>query len=417
MRILVVSAMFPPNVLGGAEISAFNLTSWLLKQGHEIGVLMAAKAKDEVKYGEMVDGMKVWSLFMPRPYPIFKQGRDVNPLLKPLWHLQDHCDPRNPKLVGEVLDAFKPDFCNVHYMTGLGHNALGEIGKRGIPMMYVMPDMALSCFRSTMFVNGKTCETQCNPCKMSAAVKRQGIRAVKRIGFSSPSLANLEQNARFQPLKEYPHAHILNANKYPKPTVPRSPSDKVRFVYAGRLHQSKGVDVLLAAAEQLRERWDFTFTVVGGGGYEGELRQRFDHHDWVTFTGHVPLQDAINHIGAADMLCIPSIWFENSPGVVIQALGMSVPVIGSEVGGIPELVKHDENGLLVPPGDQEAWRSALELILSDPARLKRYQDQAASRAGEFEQDYLGQRYLKFIDEIRNFPGATPGTTYRSPELV
>ena len=53
MRILVVSAMFPPNVLGGAEISAFNLSSWLLKQGHEIGVLTAAKSREEEKFGEL----------------------------------------------------------------------------------------------------------------------------------------------------------------------------------------------------------------------------------------------------------------------------------------------------------------------------------------------------------------------------
>lgn len=413
MRILVVSAMFPPNVLGGAEISAYNLTSWLLKQGHEIGVLMAAKAKDEEKFGEMVEGMKVWSLFMPRPYPIFKQGRDVSSLLKPLWHLQDHLDPRNATMVGRVLDEFKPDFCNVHYLTGIGHNALAEIGKRDIPMMYVMPDMTLSCLRATMFVDGKTCEAQCGPCKVSAAVKRRGVRAVRRIGFSSPSLANLEQNAKFQPLKQYPHAHILNANKYPKPTAPRPPSDTVRFIYAGRLHPSKGVDLLLSAAEQLRERWDFSFAVVGGGSEEGALRERFGHHDWVTFTGQVPLQEAIDRIGGSDMLCIPSVWLENSPGVVIQALGMSVPVMGSEVGGIPELVRHDENGLLVPPGDQEAWRSALELILKEPDRLKRYQNQAAARAGEFEQDYLGQRYLRFIDEIRSFPGAdAAGAPYR-----
>jgi glycosyltransferase involved in cell wall biosynthesis len=104
------------------------------------------------------------------------------------------------------------------------------------------------------------------------------------------------------------------------------------------------------------------------------------------------------------MLCIPSIWFENSPGVVIQALGMSVPVMGSTSGGIPELVQHDSNGLLVPPGDRGAWRAALEKILSEPDTLARYRQNAAHRAGEFDQDYLGQRYLTFMDEIRNFKG-------------
>jgi glycosyltransferase involved in cell wall biosynthesis len=404
MRILVVSAMFPPNVLGGAEISAFNLSSWLLKQGHEIGVLTAAKSREEEKFGELVDGMRIWSIYMPRPYPIYKQGRVDETYLKPLWHLQDHLDPRNGRIVGRVLDEFKPEFCNVHYLTGIGHNVLQEFAKRDLPMMYVMPDLALSCLRLTMFVDGKTCETQCGVCKLSAGVKRRGILSMRRIGFCSPSRANLERNAEFQPLKQFPTAHILNANKYPTPTVQRVESETVRFVYAGRLHEAKGIDCLLEAAEGLVDRWPFTFTIVGGGGHEPALRKRFGHHPWISFTGHVPLQEAINHIATSDVLCIPSIWLENSPGVVIQALGVGVPVIGSNFGGIPELVEHDETGLLLPPGDVQAWRDGLEKVLSDRDTLRRYQANAVGRAGEFDQDYLGAKYLKFIDEIRNFRG-------------
>ncbi|WP_078058349.1 glycosyltransferase [Rhizobium rhizosphaerae] len=406
MRILVVSAMFPPHVLGGAEISAFNLAQWLQKQGHEIGVFMAAQTPEEQKSGEMVDGMKVWSVYVPRPYPIQKQGNVSQKYLKPLWHLQDHIDPRNPTLLGPVLDAFKPDFCNIHYVTGLGHNILQEIGKRDIPAMYVMHDMGLSCVRMTMFVDGKTCATQCGPCKVSARVKRRGIRSVPRIGFASPSRANLEQNARFQPLRDYPMAAILDANKYPPPRVTRAPSDVMRFVYAGRLEETKGVGVLLQAAEAAHQRENFTLTVVGKGSAEEALRARYGHHPWINFTGHVTMQEAIDHIASGDMLCIPSIWLENSPGVVIQALGMSVPVISSNVGGLPELVRHDENGLLVPPGDAKAWEEALLMVLSDKARLARYQENAAQRAGEFDQDYIGRRYLQFIEEIRTFKPAT-----------
>ncbi|WP_082477112.1 glycosyltransferase [Rhizobium sp. Leaf371] len=401
MRILVVSAMFPPHILGGAEISASNLASWLLKQGHEIGVLTAAPSPDEEKSGEMVDGMKVWARFFPRPYPIHKQGNVKQTYLKPLWHLQDHIDPRNPRILGEVLDAFKPDFCNVHYMTGIGHNALAEIGKRDIPMMYVMHDMGLSCVRMTMFSKGKTCETQCTVCKVSAWSKRKGITAARRIGFASPSRANLELNARHQPLNDYPTAAIPNANKYPPPTIARQPSDVVRFVYAGRLEESKGVDVLLTAAEAARKDWNFTFKVVGKGSAEADLKARYGHHDWIEFTGHVPMQEAIDHIAGSDVLCIPSLWFEVLGGVVVQALQNSVPVIASKIGGIPEFVEHDYNGLLVQPGDVDAWRRALETLLSQPEKLAHLRSNAAARASEYDPDYLGSRFLAFMEKIRD----------------
>jgi glycosyltransferase involved in cell wall biosynthesis len=404
MRILVVSAMFPPNVLGGAEISAFNLASWLLKQNNEIGVLMAAKSPEEEKFGEIVDGMKIWSIYMPRPYPIFAQGAVQQKYLKPIWHLQDHLDPRNRTKVSKVIDEFRPDFCNVHYLTGIGHNVLSELGKRDIPVMYVMPDLALSCVRLTMFRDGKTCERQCWPCKISAASKRNDFRSVRRIGFCAPSRANLERNARFQALDGYPTAHILNANKYPTPTVARNPSATVRFIYVGRLHAAKGVDLLIQAAEMMSQDLDFSLTIVGGGAEEEILRQKYGHHPRIEFTGHVPLQQAINRIAESDVLCIPSIWLENSPGVVIQALGMGVPVIGSEVGGIPELVQHDETGLLVAPGDVTAWSDAMQELVMDRARLGRFQQNAAKRANEFDQDFIGRRYVAFMDRIMNFEG-------------
>jgi len=261
----------------------------------------------------------------------------------------------------------------------------------------------------SMFFNGKTCETQCTSCLVSSRYKRLGIRSMRRIGFCSPSRANLERNARFQPLGDYPMAHILNANKYPAPTVTRTPSEKVRFIYVGRLESSKGIPILLEAAEALSQDWDFSLKIVGTGREEAALRERYDHHDWIEFTGHVALQAAIDHIAGSDVLCIPSVWLENSPGVVIQALGVSVPVIGSDIGGIPELVKHDENGLLAEPENVESWRKAMETILADPERLQRYQANAAKDAMKFDQDYLGGRYLEFIDEIRNFNSATQKT--------
>lgn len=403
MRILVVSAMFPPNVLGGAEISAFNLSSWLQKQGHEIGVLTAAKSRAEEKFGEIVDGMRIWSIYMPRPYPIFAQGAGQPSYLKPIWHLQDHLDPRNRSTVAKVVEEFRPDFCNVHYLTGIGHNVLSELGKRDIPVMYVMPDLALSCVRLTMFRDGKTCERQCSPCKISAALKRSDFRSVRRIGFCAPSRANLERNARFQALDAYPTAHILNANKYPAPTVARTPSATVRFIYVGRLHAAKGVDMLIQATDAIQDL-DFSLTIVGGGAEEEVLRQKYGHRPRIEFTGHVPLQEAINRIAGSDVLCIPSIWLENSPGVVIQALGMGVPVIGSDVGGIPELVQHDVTGLLVAPGDIAAWSNALKLLVADRKRLSQFQQNAATRANEFDQDFIGKRYAAFMDRIVNFGG-------------
>jgi glycosyltransferase involved in cell wall biosynthesis len=98
---------------------------------------------------------------------------------------------------------------------------------------------------------------------------------------------------------------------------------------------------------------------------------------------------------------VPSIWLENSPGVVIQALGLSLPVAASNKGGLPELVQHDGNGLLVAPGDVSAWRDALGGLLDDQARLDRYRANAGASAASFEKDALARQAFAVFQDVMN----------------
>ena len=107
----------------------------------------------------------------------------------------------------------------------------------------------------------------------------------------------------------------------------------------------------------------------------------------------------------SDVLCVPSIWRENSPGVVIHALSQGLPVIGSDKGGIPELVNHERNGLLVRAGDTDAWRRALEGVLIEPKILETWRANLAEEADLFDPVRLGQKLLEFIvDTTRISPG-------------
>jgi glycosyltransferase involved in cell wall biosynthesis len=318
---------------------------------------------------------------------------------KPLWHAQDHFDPRNARIMARVLDAFAPDFVNIHMLQGVGYNALAEIARRDIPVCYVLPDLGLACIRMNMFKGGADCTGHCTTCQLSTRYKLAKLRGLRRLGFCSPSRAILDKLADYIPVQQYPHTSILNANKYPQPNRQRRPGSEFRFVYVGRLHASKGIDVLLAAASRLAPDHDISVTVVGGGPSEDALREQFGHYPWCHFTGNVPQSEVANLIGDSDVLCIPSIWLENSPGVVIHALGLGVPVIGSDKGGIPELVTHEGNGLLVTPGDVDAWTAAMARVLTDPALLSRLRAQAANQAADFDQDSIGHKIVDFMGVI------------------
>ena len=86
-------------------------------------VLTTAKAQDEQLEGDKIDGLNIWSIYMPRPYPAFLHPSNGG-VKKMIWHIQDHFDPRNESLVDKILDHVNPDVVNIHCIQGFEHNAL-----------------------------------------------------------------------------------------------------------------------------------------------------------------------------------------------------------------------------------------------------------------------------------------------------
>ncbi len=306
-------------------MSAYNLARWILRRGHDMAVLTTAKTPEDELRGQIVDGLKMYRFHMPRPYPTFKFPRAPS-WQKPIWHLQDHLDPHNRRKV-------RPDVVLVHLLPGIGYNALEEIGVRDIPAVYFLHDLGLACVKMSMFRAGKVCAGQCTLCAVTSHHKASILSRIRRLGFCSPSRANLDRVCELFPIGERPRTAILNANAYPKPTGRRTPSETVRLAYVGRLHATKGVDLLLETVARVHEtiggRHRFRIAVVGGGPEEETLREKYRAAPWCTFTGLVSQAEVANIMVDSDLLCVPSIWFENWPGVVIQALGLGLPVLGS----------------------------------------------------------------------------------------
>jgi glycosyltransferase involved in cell wall biosynthesis len=397
-RFLVLSSLYPPDVLGGAEMSAHNLAQWLKAQGVEVGVLTTAKTRREICAGKEENGIKIWRVWMPRPYPMYHYAK-AKFWQKPLWHFLDHFDPRNRAILARVLDAFQPYHVNIHILQGLGYNMLAEIGKRKIHTTFFLHDLGLACIRMAMFKKGRECAAPCGLCTLSARYKARLAAQVPQLGYCSPSRANLEKLARYFPVKTRPHAVIMNPNKYPSPTALRAASDVLRILYVGRLHASKGIAVLLEAAAAVAENHAVTVTVVGSGPDEAALRALYAQAPWCDFTGFIGQTEISNLMINSDVLCIPSIWLENSPGVVIHALSLGLPVIGSDKGGIPELVEDGKNGLLFATNDVGALRRVIERILQEPAVLENWRAYALSHRYQFDQDYLGRQILDLLPLI------------------
>ncbi len=132
------------------------------------------------------------------------------------------------------------------------------------------------------------------------------------------------------------------------------------IVFCGRLEAAKGfVELLTAAKRILESRNDVAFAFLGDGALKKEADALAERHpDRVRVPGAVPLSEVAEWHGASSLFCLPS-YNEGTPNVVLEALASGRPVVATNVGGIPDVVRDGENGFLVPPRDAEALERAL----------------------------------------------------------
>ena len=116
------------------------------------------------------------------------------------------------------------------------------------------------------------------------------------------------------------------------------------YCYAGRLSTEKGVDNLLEVAATLPLR----LKVAGSGPLEQELRQRYGQHDNIEFLGQLDGEQVSRLLAHARFSVMPSEWPENNPLSVIESLCLGTPVVGTHMGGIPELIDYS-NGIVARP--------------------------------------------------------------------
>lgn len=182
--------------------------------------------------------------------------------------------------------------------------------------------------------------------------------------------------------------HVVH-NFTTAPATPPQPREARSYcLYVGRLSPEKGVDTLLNAATRLPH---LPLLIAGTGPQEDALRQRFGQHAHIRFLGQCTPQKVDELMAGARMLVIPSVWYENNPLSLIEALAHGTPVVGSRMGGIPELLT-EANGLLVQPGNADDLQLAIAQAWDTSFDYSRI-------AGEALQHFSGQRYLDEILKI------------------
>jgi glycosyltransferase involved in cell wall biosynthesis len=216
---------------------------------------------------------------------------------------------------------------------------------------------------------------------LQRAAYRPWLRTVDRVLCPSLFIAGTVRDA-FPPGAVH---HLLNGIELPAARAfPAEPT----VLYVGRLAHVKGVHVLFEALSAvLAAVPDARVEIVGDGPERQTLTaaaHRLGIAARVVFRGWLAGADLLAAYTAAAVVVIPSVWPENFPTVALEARGVGRPVVGSAVGGLPELVADGATGRVVPPGDRDALAAALIAVLSDLPAARRMGELARSRAGEFD---------------------------------
>lgn len=178
---------------------------------------------------------------------------------------------------------------------------------------------------------------------------------------------------------------------------PRMIGRPLRFIVVSRLEPAKGIDLLLDALRPLRD-YDFQVKVAGDGSQRILLEQLTKQYGLTNRIEFLGMRHDIQELmQQSDCLLVPSRW-EGLPIAILEAMANGLPVIASRVGGIPEVIQDDVNGMLVPAEDVQSLRSQLEEIIRNPGRLATMGDSARETAiKNYSIEVTAQRHHTIYD--------------------
>jgi glycosyltransferase involved in cell wall biosynthesis len=315
--------------------------------------------------------------------------------------------------MAEVVRDFRPDMVHLHNIYHqLSPSVLRPLAKYDVPSVMTLHDYKLACPSHQFLDHGQLCEACLGGRFYNAATRRckegslvasvlvsvesyahslTGAYAPVRL-FIAPSrfLAHKMAQAGVFPDRMRHVSHFVDTGSI----APREQPGE-GFVYAGRLSPEKGVDVLIRAAGLAA---DVKVEILGDGPERARLEQLADKvaPGRVRFHGRVGREAVHDAMRASLATVVPSVWYENQPITILESFACGVPVLGTQLGGIPELVEDGVTGYVTPARDADALAARMGDLASNPHRAE-----SIGRAARafVEQGFAPAKHLQRLAEI------------------
>jgi glycosyltransferase involved in cell wall biosynthesis len=389
MKICFVANLYPPFVLGGAEISVKIIAEGLVKSGHEVFVITTSPTRERSE--ETLNGVKIYRINPLNLYPMYTH-QDQPAWIKPIWHLIDLWNPSAYFKVKRILKREKPDVVHINNYKGLSLSVFSATKRLNLPIIFTAHDFSLLCPRANLLHgSGEICTRPSRWCKLYAKIQNYLVDSTPVL-VTAPSqfaLDMLKASGLFEAVEgvKVPNAIEVNSEKAEKNY------ETLDILYVGSLSRHKGVHVLIAAFKGLNAE-NIRLHIVGSGKDEVEFRRLAGSDRRINFHGFVSDEELLQLYQKANVTVIPSIWYDNSPMVIYESLRHGTLVIGSRIGGIPELVEAGYNGFLFEAGNVGELKELLETLTLNQEELKRLEDGALGSVKRYD-------IQKQVDELES----------------
>ena len=394
MRVLWFVNTFPPGYTGGAEVSTINTVRGLVQQGVECLIcVLRNRESDRVDEWNLVDGLQVHRLLVK---PVF--GRSS---------INDVYDRRIYRLALREIRRFRPDIVHVSNVSGSSLAPFLACRKLRIPVVNTLHDLWLLCANNMLYRgNGEFCNPVnprhgCGQCLRkydfwgSIPMRRKLFSALTATvdTFISPSQALIDRHiecgyerSRFRLIR-----YGIKARGVKRPVDPtmnrilRTSNKWKTILFSGGGVEIKGAKVVQAAIPQLLARLENVRVVVAGGGDLIDKYKEFGPR--VDVLGVVDYREMPCLFSIADLVLVPSVWHENLPIVIYESFQQGSPVVGTNFGGIPEIVDDGATGYLIEKGNAAQLANAVERHFSSTAAEQRAMRRNCYRAIESRFNY------------------------------
>ena len=284
--------------------------------------------------------------------------------------------------IKKITDKFSPDICHIHNTFPLiSPSIYWELNKKNIPIVQTLHNFRLACPQAMFLRDGKICESCLGKIPLQGIVHGCYRDSIAQTAVLSSMLVThrilgtwKNKVTYYIALNEFCKEKFISAG-IPSEKIKIKPNFVIKtnqeqhvredyFLYIGRLSKEKGISTLLEAFKNLPNKK----LLVAGDGPEKSILMG---HDNINCIGHVGKEQIIELLLKAKAIIIPSIWYENFPKIVVEAMAYGAPIIASNIGSLATIIEDNFNGLLFDPNNAESLTKKISFIEeNENARLK-----------------------------------------------